>query len=98
MDIKLFERLTESMMQMNEIIDGTRKPSRETYIVAVQVKKIRQSTGLSQTGFAKLISVSVDTLRNWEQGRRQPTGPAKALLRAIERDPEHVLPALSSTN
>ncbi|WP_037389734.1 hypothetical protein, partial [Serratia symbiotica] len=34
--------------------------------------------------------------KNWEQGRREPTGPAKALLRAIERDPQHVLPALSS--
>ncbi len=36
------------------------------------------------------------TLRNWEQGRREPTGPAKALLRAIKNDPVHVLTALAA--
>lgn len=95
MDSKLFSRLTESMTQMNEIMNGVRAASRETTIEAVKVKNIRQATGLSQTGFAKLISVNVGTLRNWEQGRREPTGPAKALLKAIEKDPVHVLKALS---
>ncbi|CDH00787.1 helix-turn-helix domain-containing protein [Xenorhabdus bovienii] len=95
MDSKLFSRLTESMTQMNEIMNGERAASRETTIEAVKVKNIRQATGLSQTGFAKLISVNVGTLRNWEQGRREPTGPAKALLKAIEKDPVHVLKALS---
>jgi putative transcriptional regulator len=95
MDNKLFSRLTESMAQMNEIIDGERAPSRETLVEAMKVKNIRQATGLSQSGFAKLISVNVGTLRNWEQGRREPTGPAKALLKAIEKDPVNVLKALS---
>ncbi|MBD2779217.1 helix-turn-helix domain-containing protein [Xenorhabdus szentirmaii] len=95
MDSKLFSRLTESMTQMNEIMNGERAVSRETLVEAVKVKTIRQATGLSQAGFAKLISVNVGTLRNWEQGRREPTGPAKALLRAIEKDPIHVLKALS---
>ncbi|OTA14769.1 transcriptional regulator [Xenorhabdus vietnamensis] len=95
MDSKLFSRLTESMTQMNEIMNGERAASRETTIEAVKVKNIRQITGLSQAGFAKLISVNVGTLRNWEQGRREPTGPAKALLKAIEKDPLHVLKALS---
>lgn len=98
MDKKLFERLKESMTQMNEIVEGSSEPSRETNVIAVQVKAIRTASGLSQSGFAKLISVSVDTLKNWEQGRREPTGPAKALLRAIERDPQHVIPALSCKN
>ncbi|MEG3135409.1 NadS family protein [Rouxiella sp. T17] len=96
MDAKLFERLKDSMEQMTEIVDGERTPSREFQVNAVQVKNIRQATGLSQSGFAQLISVSVGTLKNWEQGRREPTGPAKALLKAIERDPVHVLSALSS--
>ena len=39
--------------------------------------------------------MNLGTLRNWEQGRREPTGPAKALLRAISKDPLHVLAALS---
>lgn len=96
MDKKLFERLKESMTQLNEIIEGSRESFRETNVTAVKVKAIRTATGLSQSRFAKLISVNVDTLKNWEQGRREPTGPAKALLRAIERDPQHVIPALSS--
>lgn len=95
MDNALFDRLVESMTQMDEIIKGERQPSREKVIDAVKVKDIRKSIGLTQQRFAKLIDVNVGTLRNWEQGRRVPTGPAKALLRAIKRDPKHVLEALS---
>lgn len=95
MDNALFGRLVESMNQMDEIIKGERQPSRERVVDAVKVKAIRKNIGLTQQHFAKLIDVNVGTLRNWEQGRRDPTGPAKALLRAIECDPKHVLKALS---
>jgi DNA-binding transcriptional regulator YiaG len=95
MDKALFERLTQSMAQMNEIAECKREPSRTFQIDAIKIKEIRQASGLSQSKFANLISVSVDTLRNWEQGRRSPTGPAKALLRAIANDPQHVIHALS---
>ena len=95
MDKALFERLTQSMAQMNEIIEGDREPSRTFCIDAMKIKAIRQASGLSQPRFAELISVSVDTLRNWEQGRRSPTGPEKALLRAIANDPRNVLQSLS---
>ena len=63
---------------------------------AAKVKEIRAVTGLSQPRFAKLLHVDVGTLRNWEQGRREPTGPAKALLRAIQTDPKAVLKALAA--
>jgi putative transcriptional regulator len=95
MDNNLFGRLVESMTQMDEISRGERRPSREFHIDAVKVKAIRQATGLSQASFAKRIDVAVGTLRNWEQGRREPEGPARALLRAIHNDPDHVLAALS---
>ncbi|MBC3457921.1 MULTISPECIES: helix-turn-helix domain-containing protein [Pseudomonas] len=95
MEKNLFDRLVESMTQMDEIDRGERQPSREFHVDAVQVKKIRQATGLSQATFAKRIDVAVGTLRNWEQGRREPEGPARALLRAINNDPEHVLAALA---
>lgn len=95
MDKNLFGRLVESMTQMDEINRGERQPSREFHIDAVKVKAIRLATGLSQASFAKRIDVAVGTLRNWEQGRREPEGPARALLRAIHNDPEHVLAALS---
>ncbi|MDD1967619.1 helix-turn-helix domain-containing protein [Pseudomonas putida] len=96
MEKNLFDRLVESMTQMDEIDRGERQPSREFHVDAVQVKKIRQATGLSQAMFAKRIDVAVGTLRNWEQGRREPEGPARALLRAIHNDPKHVLAALSA--
>jgi len=95
MDRNLFAQLAESMEQMGEIARGERAPSREFHVDAVQVRKVRAVTGLSQAKFAMLIDVPVGTLRNWEQGRRDPTGPAKVLLRAIHNDPEHVLGALS---
>lgn len=96
MDKKLFGRLLESARQMNEISRGERAPSREFVIDAMRVKEIRHATGLSQAKFAMLIDVQVATLRNWEQGRREPTGPAKALLRAIRKDPKRVIEALAS--
>ena len=95
MNKKLFAELVESMEQAGEIIRGERAPSREFTVNAVAVKDIRKAAGLSQARFAQVIDVQIGTLRNWEQGRREPTGPAKALLRAIRNDPKHVLAALS---
>ena len=51
---------------------------------------------LSQSQFAKLLGVSVDTLQNWEQGRRQPRGAAKVLLRIATDNPAAVLAATES--
>ena len=95
MNKKLFAELTESLTQMGEITRGERAPSREFTVDATTVKKVREVTGLSQDKFARIIDVQVGTLRNWEQGRREPTGPAKALLRAIHNDPKRVLKALT---
>jgi putative transcriptional regulator len=61
----------------------------------IDVRAIRAVTGLSQAKFAELLSIEVATLRNWEQGRREPTGAARALLRAIRNDPVAVIKALS---
>ncbi|WP_309611971.1 helix-turn-helix domain-containing protein [Sphingomonas sp.] len=56
----------------------------------VDVAKIRAQTGLSQNAFARSIGVAKGTLLNWEQGRRQPTGPAQVLLAMIARKPSLV--------
>lgn len=95
MDKELFAELVESVTQMDEIARGERQPSREFHVDAVKVREIRRATGLSQADFARKIDVAVGTLRNWEQGRRDPEGPARALLRAIHNDPVNVLAALS---
>ncbi len=62
---------------------------------AVEVPAIRKELGLSQEQFAGLMGVSVATLRKWEQGRREPHGPARSLLLVASREPAAVLKALA---
>jgi DNA-binding transcriptional regulator YiaG len=62
----------------------------------VDVKALRTRLGISQEAFAGRYGLDVATVRNWEQGRTQPDGPAAALLQLIERDPEGVVKLLSS--
>ena len=57
------------------------------------VAALRESFKLSQAKFAALLGISVDTLQNWEQHRRQPEGPAKVLLRVAAAHPEALLAA-----
>ncbi|MCP5321293.1 MAG: helix-turn-helix domain-containing protein [Pseudomonadales bacterium] len=92
---KFFDDLMESVTQMDEIRRGERAPAREFHVDALRVRDIRKATGLSQARFARVLDVHVGTLRNWEQGLREPTGPARALLRAIHNDPQHVMSALA---
>jgi putative transcriptional regulator len=61
---------------------------------AAYARRVRRKVGLSQVAFARRIGVPVETVRNWEQGKRAPQGPARALLRIIDRAPETVLQAL----
>jgi putative transcriptional regulator len=57
-------------------------------------RQVRQRMGLSQAAFAQRIDVSLETIRNWEQGKRRPTGAAKALLRLLDKAPELALQVL----
>ena len=57
-------------------------------------RRVRKRLGLSQAEFSQRIDVPLDTIRNWEQGKRCPTGAAKALLRVLDRAPEAALAAL----
>ncbi|MBD2148879.1 type II toxin-antitoxin system MqsA family antitoxin [Pseudanabaena sp. FACHB-1277] len=59
------------------------------------VRRVRSRLGLSQVEFSRLISVSVNTVNNWEHGKRYPVGTAKALLKILDRFPEQVLAVLS---
>jgi putative transcriptional regulator len=95
MDKNLFAELMGSVAEADEILRGERAPSREMHVSPVEVRAIRKATGLSQERFAKIMHVQVGTLRNWEQGRRDPTGPAKALLKVIKKDPKHVVSTLA---
>ncbi len=90
-----FEQVVESVRQAGRIRRGEMAPSRVTTIRPADVRAIRTQLGKTQTEFALMIGVSPATLRNWEQGRRQPEGPARALLRVAARHPKTVAAALS---
>jgi putative transcriptional regulator len=92
---KDFENLVESVRQAGRIRRGEMEPGRVMEFSPVDVKAVRRRLGKSQSEFARMIGVSVATLQNWEQGRRHPQGPARALLRVAAADPEAVAAALA---
>jgi len=94
MDKKLFEELVGSIKEAGKIKRGQKKAVRTRRIAAPDVRKIRLKAGLSQSQFARMIHVSAKTLQNWEQRRRRPNGPAIALLKVVDTEPELVLRAL----
>ena len=57
-------------------------------------RRVRKRLGLTQLEFSQRIDISLDTIRNWEQGKRCPTGAAKALLKILDKAPESALLAL----
>ena len=90
---KEFSELLRSVKEAGEIMRGERKPSR-VFSFANKIKSIREELGQSQQAFAELLNIPVGTLRNWEQGRRTPQGPAQSLLKIIEHMPKQSLKIL----
>ncbi|MFA7331864.1 MAG: NadS family protein [Candidatus Delongbacteria bacterium] len=90
-----FDDLVESVKQAGKIRRSEAKPSRIIAFKPADIKDIRLTLGKSQVEFALMIGVSVATLRNWEQGRRTPDGPAMALLKVAAKNPKAVASALS---
>jgi putative transcriptional regulator len=89
---ELFDESLESVKQAKAIEKGDLKPARTfRFDPKIDVVKVRGRLGLSQTKFAAALGISADTLQNWEQGRRSPTGPARVLLRIASRHPEVLL-------
>ncbi|MCU0241192.1 MAG: helix-turn-helix domain-containing protein [Vicinamibacteria bacterium] len=89
-----FGQLMESVRQAGRVKRGLARPSRSFRFAPADVKAIRDKLGKSQSEFSLMIGVSVATLRNWEQGRRTPDGPALALLRVVSAEPKAVTRAL----
>jgi putative transcriptional regulator len=91
-----FDNLVESIQQAGKIRRGEMRPSRTFEFDPIYIKKIRLRLKKSQSEFAMMIGVSVSTLQNWEQGRRRPEGPARALLKIAAERPQSVIEALGS--
>ncbi len=62
---------------------------------AAYARRVRAATRLTQADFAASIGVPIETVRNWEQGKRMPRGPARALLKLIEQAPDLVFATLA---
>jgi len=82
--------------QAGKIKRGKLKAARVFHFKPADIKAVREKLNVSQSEFAMMIGVSVSTLQNWEQGRRQPEGPARALLKVAAENPEVVAEALSA--
>jgi putative transcriptional regulator len=89
------ERLIESARQALAFAKGKEDHGCEVHVPDdIDVKAIRQKICLSQGEFARLFGLSKRTLEHWEHGRRVPSGPARAFLTVIAREPDAVRRAL----
>ena len=89
------ERMIESARQALAFAEGRKNHGCEVHVPeTIDVKAIRERISLSQSEFARLFGLSKRTLEHWEHGRRVPTGPARAFLTVIAREPDAVRRAL----
>lgn len=90
MKVELFDELVASVREGGAILRGEIVPSRAFAVDGPNIKRIRANYQLSQGQFAALLGISISTLRDWEQGRREPEGPARVLLQVAAKHPEAV--------
>lgn len=91
------EELSEKLLQsLREMQAG--KASRATRVASNEVAAARLKTGLSQSEFSQALHISVRTLQEWEQDRRQPSGAAKALIEIAFRHPEVITESLGKAS
>lgn len=93
---ELFAELVDSVKEGGAILRGEKEAARSFKYDSLDIKRIREKYELTQEQFAAMLGISVRTLRNWEQGRRVPEGPAMVLLRVADRHPQAVLDAVRS--
>jgi putative transcriptional regulator len=87
---ELGQKLLRSIQEMK-----AGKAARITHVAPNEVAAARLKTGLSQAQFAKALHISARTLQEWEQGRRQPSGAAQALIQIAFRHPEVIAETLA---
>lgn len=78
---------------LESIRQAQRGEGRVTKVAVTAATEARLKLGVSQSAFAQLLGVSVRTLQEWEQGRREPSGAARTLLRIALKSPEAILQA-----
>jgi putative transcriptional regulator len=96
--MKAAERIMQGLREAAAHARGESVPGLRIHVPKkINVSAIRRRTGLSQALFSSRIGVSPGTLRNWEQGRRVPDGPARVLLAMLARNPRIVEETLGTS-
>lgn len=88
-----FKGILEGIADAAAFVRGDR--TRARVVAGPDVKAIRARAKMSQAQFARAYHLPIGTVKDWEQARRQPDAPARALLTAIERNPEEVMKLLA---
>ena len=94
---KAFDKIMDGLTDALAYAEGDKRRGKahEVEVPTVDVRAARKKLGLSQDKFAEAFKINPSTLRKWEQGTRQPHGPARVLLTVIEKEPEAVKRALA---
>jgi len=93
------EAFTEISNGLTEAIEHAKgKPTEivEHKPEVINVKAVREKTGMSQQKFCSTFGISIGTLRHWEQGLRTPRGPARVLLKVVQHNPKAIIDAIES--
>ncbi len=90
------QEIIQGAKELLAAIQGDKTAGRRRFIPSVDVAEVRQRLKLSQAEFAAAFGLSLDSVKNWEQGHRSPDGPAKVLLAVIAKDPKAVQNALAA--
>lgn len=89
-----YKSISTGLKQAIKYSKGDTKGARKFKPKQIDVKKLRESMGMSQTKFATSFGISLGTLRHWERGDRYPHGPALVLLNLLSKEPKTVLQIL----
>ncbi|EEW9498302.1 helix-turn-helix family protein [Escherichia coli 5-366-08_S3_C3] len=86
--MSFFDELKASLEEAVEIKNGTKAPARVTRYELADVRAIRENLNITQSEMAKVLGTSLDTIKSWETGRRNPTGLAAKVLATIKANPK----------
>lgn len=91
---KAFDEISSGLKDAISHAKGNNKSAKLHQPEPIDVKSIREKTGLSQQSFCATFGISIGTLRHWEQGFRSPRGAARVLLKVINHNPKAVIKAI----
>lgn len=93
---KAFTEIAAGLEDAKAHVEGHRPRAKLHSPKPINVKAIREKTGMSQEKFCATFGISLGTLRHWEQGLRSPRGTARVLLKVVEQNPKAVIKAIEN--